>query len=189
MTYAIKVALLSAILIGCAHSPPPVGQKLDPQTSVTITYSPVPILLYRDDPVHAAHARNFVSLAPLEVDRSGDYKYFLWLAIWNTNHSVGELDGRDGFESLILYADGEPLELDVAGWSPSTIGASEPVFSQPVASAIDAYYEVTADQLRFIADASQLSLRTTGFETQSFELWDQQTIARDRFKRFVVATY
>lgn len=189
MKLLFTLVLLTVALFGCAHSPEPLGRKLDPQTSVTITYSPVPILLYRDDPAHAAHARNFVSLAPVEVDRSGGYKYFLWLGIWSTNHAVSAIDARDGFESLVLYADGEPLALDVAGWTPSAIGASEPVYAQPVASAIDAYYEVTADQLRFIADADHLSLRTTGFESQSFELWDQQAIARERFKRFVVATY
>ena len=183
------IALLAVALMGCANSSAPLARRLDPQTSVTITYSPVPILLYRDDPAHAAHARNFVSLAPIEVDRSGNYKYFLWLGIWSTNHRVSGPDAQDGFESLILYADGEPLALEVAGWTPSAIGASEPVYAKPVAAAIDAYYEVTADQLRFIADATDLSLRTTGFETRSFELWDQQTAARERFKRFVAATY
>jgi hypothetical protein len=189
MTNYIKIGLLLFIIAGCASSPERVREILDPQTSATITYSPTPMLFYRDDPAHAAHAKNFVSLGPLEVDRSGHYQYFLWLGIWNTNHSVNETDGRDGFESIVLFVDGEPLTLEVRGWTPKAIGASAPVYQQPVASALDAYYEVTADQVRLIAEAKELSLRTTGFASHSFELWDEQVAARQGFRNFLVVAY
>lgn len=185
----LKIGLLLAAIVGCAASPQRTQELLDPQTSATITYSPSTILLYRNDPAQAAYARNLVSLGPLQINRSGHYQYFLWLGIWNTNFKASEANGRDGFDSIVLFADGEPLTLDVSGWTPSTISASEPVYLQPVASALDAYYEVTVDQLRLIAEADDLSLLTTGFRSQSFELWDEQVGARQDFKRFVVVTY
>jgi hypothetical protein len=192
MLRKLKTGLLLAAIAaiaGCATAPQRTQELLDPQTSATITYSPSTMLLYRDDPAHAAHARNLVSLGPLQVNRSGHYQYFLWLGIWNTNHTVSEADGRDGFDSIVLFVDGEPLTLDVSGWTPDTIGASAPVYMQPVASALDAYYEVTVDQLRVIAEGDDLSILTTGFRSHSFELWDEQIAARADFRRFVVVTY
>lgn len=50
---------------------------------------------------------------------------------------------RDGFETIVIFADGEPLPLEVAGWTVAAIGASEPVNLKPVASAADAYYYVS----------------------------------------------
>jgi hypothetical protein len=189
MLRKIIVLLFSAAIVGCASSPDRPYEVLDPQTSATIVYSSASMLLYRDDPAHAANAKNLVSLGPLQVDRSGHYQYFLWLGIWNTNHTVSETDARDGFDSIILFVDGEPLPLEVSGWTPSAIGASQPVYAQPVASAIDAYYEVTVDQIRFIAEANDLSLRTSGFRSLSFELWDEQPAAKQAFRRFLAVAY
>lgn len=185
----ITIGLLIVGVAACSSSPARLVEKLDLRTGVTMTYSPTPMILYRDDPRHAANARNFVSLGPLQVNRSGSYQYFIWLGIWNTNHRVNETDGRDGFDSIILFIDGEPLTLDVSGWTPEAIGASEPVYPQPVASAIDAYYRVTVDQIRLIAEAEEVYLRTTGFSSRSFELWDEQTAAREGLKNFLAATY
>lgn len=189
MLRTVKISFLFAIIVGCVSQPERPREILDPQTSVTITYSPATMLLYRDDPAHAAHAKNLVSLGPLQVNRSGHYRYFLWLGIWNTNHNVSEADGRDGFDSIVLFVDGEPLALEVSGWTPSAIGASAPVYMQPVARALDAYYEVTVDQIRFIAEAKEISLQTTGFRSQSFEPWDEQTAAKQGFRRFLAVAY
>ena len=147
------------------------------------------MLFFRDDPAHAAHAKNLVSVGPLQVNRSGHYRYYLWLGIWNTNHTVSTADGRDGFDSIVLYVDGQPIQLEVAGWTPSAIGASQPVYPPPVASALDAYYEVTVDQIRFITEARDVSLQTTGFRSQSFEPWDDLGIAQQGFRSFLTLAY
>ncbi|MCH9695292.1 MAG: hypothetical protein K0U72_12350 [Gammaproteobacteria bacterium] len=180
--------MLLVFIAGCATSST-LGVKLDPRTSATLTFSPTPMILYRDVPGHAAYARNFVSLGPIQTNRSGNYQYFIWLGIWNTHHRLYETDARDGFDSIILLVDGEPLVLDAAGWTPETIGASEPVYVRQVASALDAYYQVTIDQIRLLADAEEVSLKTTGFSSHSFELWDRQSAAREGLRDFLSATY
>ena len=114
----------------------------------------------------------------IEINSGGSYRYYLWLGIWSTVQDVDERERRDRFESIVLFADGEPLVLDVAGWTPEPIGASEPVYVRPVASAADAYYAVTVDQIRLIAKAKDLQLITSGTTRQSFELWDDQSSAR-----------
>lgn len=183
LVYTIAMAFLLAS--GCASNNGLVRNKLDPSTSVTISYSKSPMVFYRDVSGRAAYARDYIHLAPLEVNRSGSYHYFLWLGIWNTMEDARTNVTRDGFESIVVFADGEPLPLEVTGWSASAIGASEPVYLKPVASAADAYYEVTIDQLRLIAESKDVRLQSTGPQQKSYEPWDDQQSARSSLKDFI----
>jgi len=181
------VFLLLLALIGCSTSAPMNVEKLDPLTGVTVTFVQTPLVLYRDNAATAAFARNYVNLAPVQVNRSGVYRYYLWLGIWNTMQAANMADHRDGFDSIVIFADGEPLVLDVSGWTPDSIGASEPVYIKPVASATDAYYEVTADQIRLIAAARDIRLQTGGRPVKEFSLWDTQKTARNSLNEFLLA--
>lgn len=124
-------------------------------------------------------------MGPIQVNRSGDYQYYIWLSAWATMVSAETSERQADLESVLIFADGEPLSLEVAGWTPGTIGTSEPVYLKPVASAVDAYYRVTADQIRLIAEASDLRLRTSGPRSQEFILWDQQRGAKRGLREFV----
>lgn len=161
---------------------------MDPLTAVTITYSKAPLVFYRDESGRAAYARDYVHLGPLEVNRSGSYTYYLWLGIWNTMQDASPGEPRDGFDSVVVFADGEPLPLEISGWTPAAIGASEHAYMKPVASAADAYYAVTVDQLRVIAEASDLRLQSSGPQGKSFELWDSQANARASLGEFLGAS-
>lgn len=178
----ISVLLL---LYACAGNEARTVNILDSVTGVTITYSEAPMVFYRDDSGKAAHARNFVHLAPIEINRMGDFRYFLWLGIWNTLQDADPGDALDGFESIVIFADGEPLSLDLSGWTASAIGASEPIYIKPVSSATDAYYEVTIDHLRVIAGATDLRIQSTGPRQRSYELWDSQTAAKASLQEFL----
>lgn len=174
-------------LCACATSTPHVNEFLDPRTGVTVTSSVAPLVLYRNNPAVAAYARNYVNLGPIKVNRMGAYTYFLWVGIWNTMEPA-DIRSRDGFESITLFADGEPFTLDLAGWSPSAIGTSLPVYRKPVASAADAYYRVTIDQIRLIAEADEIRLRTTGPSRREYQLWERQRSAYRSLKAFLSET-
>ena len=94
-------------------------------------------------------------------------------------------DQRDGFESVVIYADGEPMQLEIAGWTLDTIGVSAPVYPRPVAGAADAYYRVTADQIRLITDARDIELRTGTAREIAYILWDQQSLPSTSLQAFV----
>lgn len=173
------------LLTACGSSNGSIRNKLDPLTAVTITYSDVPLVFYRDNSGRAAFARNYVHLAPLEVNRTGGFRYYLWLGIWNTMQSGNTGESRDGFESVVIYADGEPLPLALSGWTAEAIGASEPIYLRPVSSAADAYYEVTVDQLRLIAASNDIRIQSTGPRPQSYELWDEQKSAKASLIKFL----
>jgi len=179
------MTILLLTLVACAGHPGAVQNKLDPLTAATISYSGTPLLFYRNDFGKAAFARNYVSLGPIKVNRMGSYHYYIWLGIWNTMQDARPGEPRDGFESIVIFADGEPLVLELSGWSQATIGASEPVYLRPVASATDAYYEVTVDHLRLIATADDIRLQSTGPGPRTYELWDEQQSARKTLLEFM----
>lgn len=181
----IAPIVAAALTVACASNASLVGEWLDPETGMTVNFAETPLVLYRDNPGRAAYARNFVNIAPLRINRSGTYRYYLWLGIWHTIAPDDTAGHRDGFESIAVFADGEPLLLEISGWTPDTLGISAPVYTKPVASAVDAYYEVTSDQIRLIAAADEIRLRTTGAISRSYETWDSQTSARHSLERFV----
>jgi hypothetical protein len=57
-----------------------------------------------------------------------------------------------------------------------------------MASAVDAYYQVTVDQIRLIAESSDIRLRTAGPQPRDFELWDKQTSAKASLAEFLRLT-
>lgn len=171
--------------LGCATASGPVSEKMDPLTAVTSTYSNSPLIVYRDTPSRAAFSKHYVSLGPIEINKSGSYTYFLWLGIWSTLQTNDPAELQNGFESIVLVVDGEPLLFDIAGWTPASIGTSESVYPKPFASSLDAYYRVTADQIRLIAESTDVQLRTTGSSPLEFSLWGEQKSARRDLDAFI----
>ena len=181
----VVAAFASLLLCACSGQSSSILDKLDNQTGVTVTYSQTPMVFYVDNSGVAAHARKLINMGPIEVNRMGEFRYYLWLGIWNTLQDPISGAARDGFESIVIYADGEPLPLEISGWSPASIGASDPIYVRPVSSASDAYYAVTVDQLRLIAASSDLRIRSTGIQSRTYELWDEQQSARRSLRAFL----
>lgn len=177
--------MLALLIAGCASNSALISSHIDPVTSVTVSYSRTPMVFYRDVSGRAAYARDFVHMAPLEVNRSGEYRYYLWLGIWTTMANAGPTQPRDGFESIVVYADAEPLPLHLAGWAGDAIGLSEPVFLKPVASATDAYFAVSIDQLRLIMEAKDLRLQIIGPRDDTYEPWDDQRSGKASLVEFL----
>ena len=173
------------VVSSCGISAPLIQDTLDPVTGVTITHARVPLVFYRDSSSRAAHARDFINMGPIQVNRMGQHRYFLWLGVWNTMQDRHLPEMLDGFESIIVFADGEPLPLTVAGWTPDAIGASESAYVKPTASSAEAYYEVTIDQLRVIAESNDIRIRTTALLPASYEPWDDQRSARISLNAFI----
>lgn len=173
------------VLAGCSSSVPSVREQLDPVTAVTTTRAGAPLVLYRDNSARAAYARDYVYLGPIEVNRMGERRYFLWLGIWSTLGDAYIDAAADGFEGIALYADGEPLLLEATGWTLEAIGVTEPLYVKPVASAVDAYYPVTLDQVRMIANARDIRLQTTSARSETYLPWDDQATGQAAMRAFV----
>jgi hypothetical protein len=176
----LATAILATLLgAGCVSTTTLVEEKLDLGTGVTVTHTTAPIVLYRDNSAYAAHARDY------EINRMGEYSYYLWLGIWSTISDADRSYQRDGFESITLYADGEPLQLELLGWTLESIGVSEPVYVKPVASAADAYYRVTMDQIRLLANAQEIELHAGTAPVRVYLMWDRQGSAHASLREFL----
>lgn len=178
------LCLLAAAAVACAGTPR-LLEKLDPLTGVTMTRSSEPLVLYSDNSGRAAYARDFIYMGPVSVNRMGAYRYFIWLGAWSTIRPRDDTSLRDGLESAILFVDGEPLSLDLLGWNPEAIGLSAAPYPPPAASAVDAYYEITIDQIRLMAEARELRLHTGGADSSNYEPWDSDVMTRSGWRAFV----
>ncbi len=182
----LSIALLATLLnTGCVSTTTLVEERLDLGTGVTVTHATAPIMLYRDNSAYAAHARDYVYLGPVEINRMGEYSYYLWFGIWSTISDADRSYRRDGFESITVYVDGEPLQLELVGWTLESIGVSEPVYIKPVASAADAYYRVTIDQIRLIANARDIEVHTGTSPARVYLMWDRQGSAHAALREFL----
>jgi hypothetical protein len=178
--------LFMVVLAACASSPG-VHEFLDPETSVTVSFTDTPVILFQDRSGRAAFARDFVNIGPIQVNQVGRDRYYLWLGIWSTIDNKYDIRRSDGFELVTIYADGEPMLLDLAGWTPNAIGATRPVYTKPVSSAREAYYEVSIDQIRMLGTASEIRVQTTGERSASYEMWDRSESATRGFREFLSA--
>ncbi len=165
-------ALVLALAAGCASNDTTTMQRLDPETGVTITRATEPLVMYRDMSAYSAFGREYVYLGPIQVNNMGQREYYLWLGIWGSSDSADPGLRMNDFESVVLYADGEPLGLEIKGWTPGSIGASTDVYIKPVPSALDGYYRVTIDQMRLIAESRDLELRAGATRPQRYVPWD-----------------
>ena len=129
----------------------------------------------------AAYARDFAYVGPIGVNRSGRREYFIWVGLWGSMRS-DLTEVRDAFESITILADGEPMPLDVVGWTHGSIGVSRHAYVHPVAAGADAYYAVTIDQVRLIAEAGTVEIRVGGMGGVYLP-W--QTPDSAAFRRFV----
>ena len=180
---------LTILLAACGSSGQFIEQTLDPVTGVTVLRSTAPVILYSDNSAYAAHARDYVYLGPVEVNRMGAHSYYLWLGIWSTMRSEDRRsEQRDGFETVTLFVDGQPLLLELEGWTLDSIGVTEPVYVKPVASAADAYYRVTVDQIRLIADAQDIELHTGGPQLANYQPWRSNDAGSAAMRTFVART-
>lgn len=152
---------------------------------MTITNSRTPIITSPDVPFVREATRDYVRIGVIEINRMGSLEYFLWLGISEFEHTGSAGSHPVAFESIDLAIGGETLTLDVHGWSPQAIGASEPVYKKLFSTSVDAYYRVTIDQIRLLAAAQEFELHTTGPAPRKFVPWYKQSMARDDLAEFL----
>lgn len=186
----ITVVTGMMLVAGCAGTARQPGDILDPGTGVTIGHAQAPAVFYRDNSGHAAYARDYIYLGPLRINSMGEYRYYLWLGAWSTHgHGIDGPSRRDALESLTIIADGEPLPLEVSGWTPQAIGSSVHVYDKPVASAVEAYYRVTLDQIRLLAEADDIRIFPGPGDASSYELWNGGRRNMASMRQFVDSSF
>jgi hypothetical protein len=126
-----------------------------------------------------------VQIGAIEVNRMGTLQYYLWLGISEMNYEATASKQPEGFESIVIDVGGEKIPLDVLGWTENAIGVSEPVYKKLFSTSVDAYYQVTLEQIQLLNEVDGIKLLTTGSEPREFVSWYRQDTAKDDLAEFL----
>lgn len=184
---AVFPAVVLATLSACAAGQAPVVEKLDELTAVTYTHVRTPLILSPDTSLDRTQATDYVQVGAIEVNRMGSLNYYLWLGISDTQYEESSSTHQDGFESITLTLGDQKFPLDIHGWTHASIGISEPVYKKLFSTSVDAYYEVTPEQVRSLTEVDNMKLLTSGAAPKEFVPWYRQTAAKEEFTEFIKA--
>lgn len=180
---AWSLALLAAITTPAPGDDKPVREYLDEQTAATITAAVEPLVFARERTDLAVNARDYVSLAPIEVNRGGVRHYYWFGYLWST------IDRRDGEtllalgDQVVLLADGRPIRLQAATGSLRELGIARAPISRPGRAAVAVLLQADPGSLSFVGHATDLSLVLIhDGQNQDYPLWRD---AREAVRRLV----
>jgi hypothetical protein len=184
------LALLAGVQIldaGCTTAPvvPQQQEYLDEQTGATVNAVDSPLVFARERTELAANLRDYVTLSAASVNRGGKVEYVLVAYVWST------IDARYApasalVDSLLLVADDRRVKLSANGKTPAELGIAREVHAPPGQDVKPLVFPTDLGTLRFIAAARSLAAQVTlGADTVSYELWDDQRPALDRYVRFI----
>ncbi len=138
-----------------------------------------------DTPFRARDLRDYVEIGAIEVNHMGMLRHFLWLGI---SEVIDEerVDARpEGFESIVFIAGEETFQLDVFSWTHEAIGTSERIYKKLFSGSADAYYEITLDQIRLLANADGMKVRTSGSAPKEYVVWSRPATAKEDLSEFL----
>jgi len=173
---AAACALAAAILAGCAATAPASGGReyLDEKTAATVTVGAAELVFARERPELAVHARDYLTLVPVDVNRSGAHaQYFVGYA-WSTIDQRSRAGPPSAPPRVELIADGRRIPLAFHQGPLTELGIGEAPVPAPSRSATLLVAPASHEQQQFVADATDVRvvlLREGGSER--FELWSR----------------
>lgn len=179
---ALACGLAGAVLTVSAADPP-VRTYLDETTAATVTVATEPLVFARERTDLAVNARDYLSLAPIEVNRAGTRTYYWFGYVWST------IDRRDGEaiadrdDEWVLLADDRPIPLRPERQSLRELGIAELPLRRPVRTAVPLLFGTQPEILTFVAGASSFNaqLLRDGL-SEHFPPWHE---ARTALRNFV----
>lgn len=179
MTVLRATLLIAAAgLAGCASvSETQLGEYLDETTGTTVRHVAEAAVFARERPMLAANARDYLSLAPLELSSAGRREDLLWLWSWSTIDRRGARNDT-AQSTVIVVLDGEPMELQPA--RPRTLGRWP--YAAPVNGGQQALFALSPSQVLRLSAAERVSVvLTDGDAAGEYRLWHD---ASDGFRAF-----
>jgi len=157
---------LAALLAGCA-SEAPLETALDPQGRTEARATSV-LTLARPTPRFSEAARDYLYLAPVEVNEMGMRRHYLWLGLATTVDRAWSWAESSEPATLVLVLDGVPVALPLAPWD-----ATAPGFSTAAPTYSTMRAQVTLDELERLATASviHVQLVSTAGAREPFARW------------------
>jgi hypothetical protein len=165
-------ALLLASPPGARAGEDPVREYLDEITAASITVAVDSLVFARERSDLAANARDYVTLAPIEINVTGKRSYFWSGYIWST------IDRRDRQpllapgDELVLLADGRPIRLRSDTRSLRDHGVGQPPTRVPARTAVAVLFVADRESIAYAARATELHIELIHAGTsEPFALW------------------
>lgn len=169
--------LLAALAVtGCAASVPAGAEReyLDEQTAATVTVGAPVLVFARERPDLAVHARDYLTLVPMDVNRSGAHAHYFLGYAWSTIDERRHADPPSSPPRFELIADGRRIPLEPHAGSLRDLGLGDVPVPAPARSATLLIAAASREEQAFVADASELrAVLRRGGTGERFELWSR----------------
>ncbi len=182
---AAATALLAVLLATAAPLPAAddsVHEYADETTAATITVATNTLVFAQERSDLAANARDYVTLAPIEINLAGTRSYFWSGYLWST------IDRRDGQpllapgDELVLVADGRPMPLRSDGKSLRDHGVAQPPTPVPTRKATAVLFVTDPERVAYVAKAAEVHIELLhAGVSESFILWKGRPAALRTF--------
>lgn len=175
--WAVGIVLL--VTGGCATTGARVDERLDPQTAATVRATVAPFVYAQELPQFAANSRDYLSLGAVDVDRSGDHKYYFVAVFWSTiDRRRAGLAPPAPAERIELKLAGKSRTIDAAGHDGRPLGVSAPVAQPPTGYLNESWYPVTPADLRnFVAAPPATITVVRNSAPSTFRSWERADAA------------
>jgi hypothetical protein len=184
----ILVCTMNIFLVGCAGLDQDrfdVREYMDGTTGSTITAANQAMILYSEEPLLAANTRDYISIGPVEVNKSGQQSYLLWIGMWTTidRPDFSEETANRQLDPIYFLIDGEPMEFNFV----SRAGIEQAPYSSSAPGAIEGYYATTRNQIERFAAAADLRISVSIDESPAkiYRLWSRNTNSFADFSEFL----
>lgn len=178
------LAAATSAFIGCATVSEDILQYQDERTAVTVTVATRPVVLAREVPVLAANARDYISLTAVEVNRTGQRRYYLFGYRWSTIDR-GTPGHDPAGEEWVLQVDDRILNLKMSQAEFSTAGLSRMPVAAPAPGAAPVVFPTDRATLEQIAAARRLSARLPAgpdnVPAEPYRPWDGSSLVLTSF--------
>jgi hypothetical protein len=169
------LAALVLCLLAAARSPAAddsTREYVDEITAASITTSTDTLVFARERTDLAVNARDYITLLPVEINRTGTRSCFwsgyLWSTIDRRNRKPWLAEG----DELVLLADGRPIRLRITGKTLKDQGAAQPISPSPSRTAIPVLFTTTPEEIAYVAHASEVRVELLHAGTsEPFVLW------------------
>jgi hypothetical protein len=153
-------AVLTGVIAtsGCATDGTGVVQYQDEKTAVTVTVATTPVVLAREVPMLAVNARDYLNLTAIEVNRTGQRRYYFFGYSWSTiDRREQDADSAARVAELVLKADDRVLTLNMSPREFETAGLVTLPLPPPGPGARPVLYPADRATLAYVGAAEVLS--------------------------------
>jgi hypothetical protein len=169
----VAVAMFLLAVGACASRPSDgTRQYLDERSAATVTVSQESLVFARERPELAVHARDYLTLVPIDVNRMGTHVLYFYGFVWSTIDKRGASASEEGTTRFEIVADGRRIPLVPVEATPRELGLAEPPVRAPSGSARLLIARTDRQTLNLLAGAGELrAAELRDGVSESYELW------------------